>query len=72
MSHEQSITVERGGRFYVLDNSGENAGAVLGLKTGFDTSTQADTYARLRSQSYNNPPSQQAQDKYLEWLKSQK
>lgn len=49
MSHERSVTVKRDGRYYVLDNSGKNKGAVLGPSTGFGERKAADSYARKRS-----------------------
>ena len=52
MSHENSITVERDGRFYVLDNSGDDKGKVLGPKNGFSTKASANAYARKRSREY--------------------
>lgn len=55
MSHEKSITVEREGRHYVLDNSGPDKGKVLGPKNGFKTQKEANLYAKKRSRLYRGP-----------------
>jgi hypothetical protein len=52
VSHENSITVERDGRFYVLDNSGSDKGKVLGPKRGFSSLSEANDYAKKRSREY--------------------
>lgn len=55
MSHEKSITVERDGRYYVLDNSGKDKGKILGSQKGYATKKTANTYARARSKSFDGP-----------------
>ena len=47
--HEKSITVERGGKYFVLDNSGKNKGAKLGAQKGYATMKAANAYAKKRS-----------------------
>ena len=56
MSHEKSITVERDGRHFVLDNSGFGKGNVLGAKRGYKTQREANAYAKKRSKSFNSMP----------------
>lgn len=54
MAHEKSITVERSGRHYLLDNSGKGKGNVIGPKQGFASIKAADTYAQSRSKTTVN------------------
>lgn len=56
MSHEKSITVFEYGRYFVLDNSGSNAGKILGPEEGFETEEEANKYAQDRSNSFGQRP----------------
>ena len=52
MSHENSVTVQQDGRWFVKDNSGDNKGKILGAKKGYDTLEQANSYAKNRSENF--------------------
>ena len=50
--HEKSITVQKGKRWYNLDNSGGGKGNVLGKQGGYATMKEAETAAERRSDKY--------------------
>lgn len=52
MSHEKSVTVKRGGRWYNLDSAGPDKGRILGSQKGFKTAAEAVAAAKARSRRF--------------------
>ena len=61
MSHEKSITVERDGRHYNLDNVGPDKGRQLGRS--YATNDNAVAAAKVRSRNYD-PETNRQTDEY--------